>query len=195
MRAMARSRTSRALASSSRLAILRLLRERGGAALLTDICAATGLHPNTAREHLDRLVTARFIERVPERLGTRGRPRLRYVLVRRPAAATADARFRKEFLAAAAGDATGPVAGRQIAAVELHLADLGFDPEPDLRASCVHLRRCPHATLDGEAMSLMCEVHLDLVRDLLEVEGGPVTATGLDPLVEPHYCVLHLGLS
>jgi hypothetical protein len=44
-------------------------------------------------------------------------------------------------------------------------------------------------------MSLMCEVHLDLVRDVLEVEGGPVTATGLDPLVEPHHCVLHLGLS
>ena len=164
--------------------------------LLADICAATGLHPNTVREHLDRLVRARFIERVPERLGARGRPRLRYALVPRPAAATADARFREEFLArAGAGDAAGPAAGRQLAVVELHLTDLGFDPEPDLQQSCVHLRRCPHATLDPEAMSLMCEVHLDLVRDVLEVEGGPLTATRLDPLVEPHHCVLHLGLS
>src|SRR5690606_22535212 len=115
-----------------------------------------------------------------------------YVLLRRPAAATADARFRTQFLGAvgAPGDADGWAAGRQLAAVELHLTDLGFDPEPDVQQSCVHLRRCPHATLDGEAMSLMCAVHLDLVRDVLEVEGGPVTATGLDPLVEPHHCVL-----
>lgn len=188
------SLTGRTLASRSRLAILRVLRRSSDPLLLTEVCEATGLHPNTAREHLDRLVAQGFVEREPERLGVRGRPRFRYRCALRPAAATADPRFREAFLQGAmvAGSAGWPSAGRQLAALELHLADLGFDPEPDGPASCVHLRACPYTRLAGEETDLMCEVHLGLVQDVLAQEDGPVVATALEPFVGPNHCLLHL---
>lgn len=190
---MATSVTGRTLASASRLAILRLLRERGAPVPLAEIAQGTHLHPNTAREHLDRLVRAGFVERSTERSGERGRPRHRFALAPRPAAATADPWFRTVFLGSvAAGDADGPE-GRQLAALQLHLTDLGFAPEPDPAASCVHLRRCPYADLARAETALMCEVHLDLARDVLAAEGGPVTAERLDPFVGPEHCLLHLG--
>lgn len=197
--------TGRTLASARRLAILRFLRERGEPALVTEVAEATGLHPNTAREHLDRLVSARFVARDTEHRGAQGRPRLRYSLVRRPAAATADERFREVFLAGAQAaldlpddpaqdgtDGGSPVVARQLAALELHLDDLGFAPEVAASERTVHLRRCPYATLARERTELMCEVHLDLVRDVLDAEGGPVTAERLEPFVGPRHCLLHL---
>ncbi len=188
--------TGRTLASARRLAILRLLRERDEPVLVTEVAEATGLHPNTAREHLDRLVTARFVERDVDRLGTPGRPRWRYRLVRRPAAATADERFRAAYLATDdGGPGGGPAsaaARRQLAALELHLDDLGFAPEVEATAGVVHLRRCPYATLAHERTELMCAVHLDLARDVLAAEGGPVTADRLEPFVGPRHCLLHL---
>ncbi len=193
--------TGRTLASARRLAILRYLRERGEPALVTDVAEATGLHTNTAREHLDRLVSARFVARTTERRGTQGRPRLRYSIVRRPAAATADERFREVFLAGAesaldlpgdqAADGSRVVA-RQLAALELHLDDLGFAPEVAAPERTVHLRRCPYAALAHERTDLLCEVHLDLARDVLAAEGGPVTAEALEPFVGPRHCLLHL---
>lgn len=199
---MSAGSTGRTLASARRLAILRFLRERGEPALVTEVARATGLHPNTAREHLDRLVQARFVARDAEHRGTAGRPRLRYRLLRRPAAATADQRFRTVFLQRAeAGVATAATdadevahaqVARQLAALELHLDDLGFAPETEAPARTVHLRRCPYATLAHERTELMCEVHLDLARDVLAAEGGPVTAESLEPFVGPRHCLLHL---
>ena len=197
---MSAGSTGRTLASARRLAILRFLRERGEPALVTEVARATGLHPNTAREHLDRLVQARFVGRDAEHRGTAGRPRLRYRLLRRPAAATADQRFRAVFLeraaegvASATADASSRTqVARQLAALELHLDDLGFAPETEAPARTVHLRRCPYATLAHERTELMCEVHLDLARDVLAAEGGPVTAESLEPFVGPRHCLLHL---
>ena len=191
---MATSVTGRTLASASRLAILRLLRERGEPMPLAEIAQGTHLHPNTAREHLDRLVMAGFVARTAESSGQRGRPRHRFALVPRRAAATADPWFRMAFLAGvgAAGAVDGPE-GRQLAALELHLTDLGFDPEPDPADSLVHLRRCPYANLARAETALMCEVHLDLAWDVLAAEGGPLTAERLDPFVGPEHCLLHLG--
>lgn len=193
--------TGRTLASARRLAILRFLRETGEPALVTEIAGATGLHPNTAREHLDRLVAAGFVERAVERRGTQGRPRLRYAVVRRRAAATADERFREAYLADARAavdlpegahtDAADQVAG-QLAALDLHLDDLGFAPEVAAPERAVHLHRCPYATLAHERTELLCEVHLDLARDVLAAEGGPVRAESLEPFVGPRHCVLHL---
>lgn len=190
---MAEASTGRTLASASRLAILQLLRERAEPVGVQEVADATGLHPNTAREHLDRLVAARFVERTAERRGTPGRPRWRYALVRRPAAAGADELFRRAYLAAPPSwEPADPDARRQVAALELHLDDLGFDPELEPATETVHLRRCPYAALARERTELMCQVHLELVQDVLEVEGGPVTAERLDPFVGPQHCLLHL---
>ena len=81
----------------------------------------------------------------------------------------------------------------QLAALDLHLDDLGFAPEVAADERAVHLRRCPYAALAQERTELMCEVHLDLARDVLAAEGGPVTAERLEPFVGPRHCLLHLG--
>ena len=89
---------ARALASPSRVAILHALQGAGGPLGVEDLAAAAGVHVNTAREHLDRLRTAGFVDRTIERRGTRGRPRVLWLTVDRPAAATVDERFRDHLL-------------------------------------------------------------------------------------------------
>ena len=84
---------------------------------------------------------------------------------------------------------------RQMAALGVHLEDVGFAPEPDPAARCVHLRRCPFATLARERTETTCAVHLDVIRGVLEREGGPLTAERLEPFVGPEHCVLHLARS
>ena len=96
-------------------------------------------------------------------------------------------------VASATADASSQTqVARQLAALELHLDDLGFAPETEAPARTMHLRRCPYATLAHERTELMCEVHLDLARDVLAAEGGPVTAESLEPFVGPRHCLLHL---
>ena len=86
----------RALASGSRVAILHLLQGADEPLGIADIATAVGLHPNTAREHLDRLIGAGFVVSETEVRLTRGRPRLRYRAVERAAAATLDVRARAQ---------------------------------------------------------------------------------------------------
>lgn len=86
----------RALASGSRVEIIHLLQGAGEPLVIGDIAAAVGLHPNTAREHLDRLIDAGFVVSEPEVRTARGRPRLRYRAVERAAGATLDSRAREQ---------------------------------------------------------------------------------------------------
>ena len=67
-----------ALASRSRAALLEVLRADGGALGVEELADAVGLHVNTTREHLDRLVGAGLVARAPEHRTTRGRPRILY---------------------------------------------------------------------------------------------------------------------
>ena len=236
----------RALASESRVQILHVLQQRGGALPVDEIAPAVGLHINTAREHLDRLVASGFVHREPEVRTTRGRPRMLYSSVDRAAAATIDGRAREQLARmlvdgygramespAAAAQAAGerwaeelapgrPVArpggtvapaegsvpaegcgplGRsadrtaawvQLAAVEQHFEDLGFEPEADIGALQVHLRRCPFIELARERTEVVCGVHLGLARGVLAHQGGPLVAERLEAFVGPRHCVLHL---
>lgn len=70
----------RLLSCGSRLEILRLLADAGGALTVEVIGAHVGLHANTVREHLDRLLAAGFVSRTAEVRVTRGRPRMLYRL-------------------------------------------------------------------------------------------------------------------
>lgn len=82
----------RALASASRVAILRLVRDAPDGLTAGQVAAATRLHLTTARAHLDRLADARLL--VKERTasgGTPGRPAWRY---RAAAPAPAPASYR-----------------------------------------------------------------------------------------------------
>ncbi|GEL94777.1 helix-turn-helix transcriptional regulator [Cellulomonas composti] len=72
-----RSHAERTLASASRVDLLHLL-QRGGSHTVNELSAATGLHENTTREHLARLVADGYAVRAPERRAVRGRPRMLY---------------------------------------------------------------------------------------------------------------------
>lgn len=212
---------ARALGSASRVEILFVLQRADGPVGVDEVAAAVGRHPNTVREHLDRLVTARFAARTPETRTTRGRPRILYEAVPRVAGATIDERVRAALTrlllagyddlgrledtgpaerpgaaptsgpSAADGRDTGSVR-EQLAALEVHLEDVGFEPEVDRDGRTVHLQRCPFEKLARERTELMCSVHLDVVRGVLAEQGGPLTADRLEPFVGPAHCLLHL---
>ncbi|UZN05103.1 helix-turn-helix transcriptional regulator [Cellulomonas sp. S1-8] len=72
-----RTPAARVLSSASRVELLHVL-QNDGPSTTPALAARTGLHENTVREHLQRLVDARFVVREPERRTTRGRPRTVY---------------------------------------------------------------------------------------------------------------------
>ena len=72
-----RSEAGRALASASRVTLLAVLLERGPSHI-SDLAEATGLHPNTVREHLTMLLSVDFVRSQPEVRTVRGRPRMVY---------------------------------------------------------------------------------------------------------------------
>ena len=45
---------------------------------MTELCDATGLHANTVREHLQRLIESGYVVPETEQRATRGRPRVFY---------------------------------------------------------------------------------------------------------------------
>ncbi len=87
-------RVMRVLACGSRMQILQLLQERQRPLPVDEIATGVGLHVNTAREHLDRLVASGFVEREVEHRTTRGRPRMLYKSIDAAAVAAIDSKAR-----------------------------------------------------------------------------------------------------
>jgi predicted ArsR family transcriptional regulator len=73
----ARSPRARTLAAASRVSLLEKL-QSAGASTVGELAHVTGLHENTTREHLARLVEAGYVVREPEHRTSRGRPRMVY---------------------------------------------------------------------------------------------------------------------
>ncbi|QIK83630.1 metalloregulator ArsR/SmtB family transcription factor [Sanguibacter sp. HDW7] len=87
--------TYRALASASRVALLDALQHRDGLTV-TELAQVVGIHANTAREHLARLIDAGFVTCAPEERRTRGRPRMLYHAVATPEPVTTPGRAADE---------------------------------------------------------------------------------------------------
>ena len=68
----------RALASDKRMAMVRMLQQAGRPLGADEIALEVGLHVNTVREHLDRLIESGLVTTEIERRRTRGRPRILY---------------------------------------------------------------------------------------------------------------------
>jgi len=215
-----RSRTHGALASTSRLQILTLL--RGGSTPLdvAQIAAHTGLHPNTVRFHLRVLVGAGLASCRTDPRGGAGRPRLVYTATTpgfgdpQPDGFQLLADILTSYLAASsagptrlaeeAGQAfarrhpqpaqavTADEAARHVTAM---FAELGFEPElvADGQDVQLRLRACPFGALADKYPEVVCAMHLGLLRGTLHQLGAPVTARTMHPFVEPHVCVAHLG--
>jgi predicted ArsR family transcriptional regulator len=182
------------------------------------VAEETGQHPNTIREHLDALVDAGLVVREPSAAHGRGRPAWLYSAadVEEP-----DPRVRHYAALAVAlagqisrgsdhpGDdalAAGQEWGRSLAGsigpqsaagarrrtVEL-LAELGFEPRANTRATAVRLRQCPFLDAARRQPDIICTVHLGVVRGVLAeiAPNGPHAA--LEPFAEAGACVLRLG--
>lgn len=165
------------LDSLSRINLLRALQTRG-ALTVAELAEATGLHPNTAREHLHRLVAVGLANSEPILRGRRGRPELRY----------------RASTGAASTGARRPHPG-QLASLDAHLARCGFDATleatTDSDAGRLTLRDCPFAAL-SEGNPQVCEVHRTLIADALRSSPGPVRAGRLRRRVTEHECTLEL---
>ena len=206
-----------ALASPSRVAILELLHARGEAVGVDEIASSIGLHVNTAREHLDRLVAVGFVEREREHRTVRGRPKMLYRSLDAAPDGPATVRARLDAVlvagfghavdspsaaARAAGHALvrdlPPMIGEpqqdapsQLGALVEHLQALGFDARPD--GFDVHLRQCPLAHLAQSRSDVVCSAHLGMTSALADRLGGPLEVDGVDPFsAKSGACVLHL---
>lgn len=190
-----RPATARSGPASSRLDLLHLLRE-DGTATVAALADRTGLHENTVRTHLDRLVEAGAALREPEVRTVRGRPRMVYRAVVDPDGTAADPGPARRLDEAAArsgltrllldayGAAEPDVAGAAVAAGERMLSTLPGAPEPAVaprgpdaqrRALDGHLDRLgfdPVPDADGATVRLWRCPFLDLARARPEVVCG-----------------------
>ena len=191
----------RTLASLSRINLLHQLQQRG-TMTVGDLAEAAGLHHNTTREHLHRLIDEGFVTCEPEQRNTKGRPRMLY-----RAASGAD--HRDDSIRAAKVEAAlrrgeqvrrmlpiqdlacpSPMR-RQLDALDDHLDQTGFDSQIDADGLHVQLHDCPFSEMVTEHPEV-CSVHFGLLRGVLEAADGPLEARQLHPLVEPDTCTLDL---
>jgi predicted ArsR family transcriptional regulator len=209
-------------AGVSRQRILELLRATPEGLGVQELADRTGLHTNTVRFHLDRLVGEGVAQRHVEERGEPGRPRLSFTAAPRPDPArdSRNYQFLAEILASyVAGTADQPAAaaveagrtwGRYLterpapyqrvseeeAVTRLLriLDDIGFAPE--LAADDprqIRIPHCPFREVAEAHREVVCAIHLGLMRGALGEMGAPVTADRLLPFVEPSLCVAHLA--
>lgn len=209
----------------SRADALDILRAAGGPLGVREVAQRMGLHPNTARFHLEALVEAGLAVRETEDRDTPGRPRIGYRAVADGPRGRRRYRLLAEMLtsmiagtmpdpgsaAEQAGREWGaylaeppppyqqPTADEAIARLIAIMADLGFAPEPQSGDSTgqhqLRLRHCPFREVAEHHREVICSLHLGLMRGVLERMRAPVTADRLDPFVQPSLCVAHLTIS
>jgi predicted ArsR family transcriptional regulator len=185
--------------------ILHLVQSRSPRSI-SELCEATGLHQNTIREHLQRLIEGGYIIPSIERRATRGRPRTLYsAATGSPDASSAVARD-KVSAAARRGDLMrrampttaqgfGTEATYQLDALIEHLEESGFEPVIDDAELTVDLTPCPHAAARPEDRPVLCRVHLGLMQGVLTEAGGPLTADFVRDPVLPAECTVQLRLT
>ena len=201
----------RALADPSRARILRTLAEAGGPLDAHELAARVGLHPNTVRWHLGVLADAGFVSSGTEPRTRPGRPRVVFTATEEEAEGREDYRLLAAILAgslsgtetgAAAAERAGEAWGRFLVErpapftrltpgdaadqVVRLLDEHGFEPERENGDVLMH--RCPFRDLAEQHGDVVCAVHLGLIRGALAEIGAPVTATRLEPFVEPGLC-------
>ncbi|WP_217181009.1 ArsR family transcriptional regulator [Streptomyces sp. AC495_CC817] len=189
------------ISSYSRVQILHLVQSRADRTI-GELCDATGLHANTVREHLQRLIDGGYVIAQPERRTTRGRPRTLYSAATGTPGASSPVAKDKAKAAAQRGDlmrrmlpATASELGReadcQLDALIEHLEESGFEPVVDDERLTVDLSPCPHAAARPEDRPLLCQVHLSLMQGVLAEAGGPLTAECVRG--EKAECTVQLG--
>lgn len=196
------------ISSYSRVQILHLLFEAGSSVTraevsIAELCEATGLHPNTVREHLQRLIEGGYVIPTIEHRTTRGRPRTLYSAATGSPGSSSPVARDKAKAAARRGDLmrsmlpdSAPDLGReatyQLDALVEHLEESGFEPVVDDHRLTVDLSPCPHAAGRSEDRPMLCRVHLDLMQSVLNEAGGPLEAECVRDAVLASDCTVQL---
>lgn len=192
-----------AISSYSRVEIMHLIQQRPRRTI-AELAEATSLHPNTVREHVQRLIDAGYVIAETERRTTRGRPRVLYTAATGSEQASSPVAARRAQDAARRGDLMRRVyardAGTALTADALHQLDAlvddltvaGFDPIVDEEALTVELTPCPHAAT-AESRGILCGVHVGLMDSVLAQAGGPLRVEGVPPACDPSECVVQLS--
>lgn len=200
--------------------VFEYLRAADGPQAASAVATATGLHLNTARFHLDRLVGEGLADRVTEQRTTPGRPRVLYaarvagadpssyrLLARMLAglvaeldedgvAVSAAARRWGRELVERPSSSTHPVSAddavRRLAAL---MDEVGFEPEldaDDADDARVLIHHCPFLEAAEEQPGVVCGLHRGLMEGALAELEAPVGVAELVPFAEPHLCVARL---
>lgn len=190
------------ISSYSRVRILHLVQARPHRTI-GELCEATGLHPNTVREHLQRLIEGGYVVQATEHRTTRGRPRVLYSAATGAPEATSSVAKQKADEAARRGDlmrrllqtdpsGLGRSATYQLDALVEHLEESGFEPVIDEDRLTVALTPCPHAAARPEHRPVLCQVHLGLMQGVLAQAGGPLAARCVRTAARPEECTVEL---
>ncbi|UUT34935.1 ArsR family transcriptional regulator [Microbacterium elymi] len=194
-----------AISSYSRVQILHLLQERPSRTIV-DLTEATGLHANTVREHLHRLIESGYVVPEAEHRTTRGRPRMLYTAATGPDAPSSPVARRRVREAAERGDLMRRVmpwtetglpeaAQHQLDALVEDLQDAGFEPTVDQDALTVDLTPCEHARAQAAHRGVLCAVHIGIMQGVLTEAGGPLEVEGLLPTCDPVQCHVQLTMA
>lgn len=185
---------------------------------IKDLADLTGIHENTVRFHLDRLLEEGLVERRPGTASGPGRPPLTFVARQKRPGRDNYELIAQVLSASLSGSTADPgaaarEAGRQwgraqvsggareqegarSALVELVdlLREAGFAPElqPTEEGATVRVHRCPFLSLSQEDQAVPCGVHLGLMEGALEAQGSAVRVSRLEPFVSPSVCVAQL---
>lgn len=187
------------------------------------LAARSGLHPNTVRFHLRVLVDAGLADCRPDPRGGSGRPRLVFTATTPGSANHHPHGYHllAEILAGyLATSATIPLelaeeAGRAFARrrrlptppfteisadeavrrVVAMFAELGFEPELERDGAHrrIRLHACPFHAVASRHPTVVCAMHLGLLKQTLADLDAPVEAIGLEPFVSTHLCIAHLA--
>ena len=193
------------ISSYSRVRILHLVQERPERTI-GELCEATGLHANTIREHLQRLIEGGYVIQATEHRTTRGRPRTLYSAATGAPEASSPIAREKVAGAARRGDVMrsilsepesdlGREATYQLDALVEHLEESGFEPIVDEDRMTVDLTPCPHAASAPEHRPMLCQVHLGLMQGVLTQAGGPIAAECVLAAERPEECTVQLKVA
>lgn len=197
--------------ASRREDVLRLVEESEEPLTIAALADRLGMHPNTVRFHLERLVAAGKIEMTKDARGQRGRPAQ---LFGSAAASHADGRRYRmlaEILVDALGDRPDPVAaateaGRRWGRREAEQAEIddpvtglvgildriGFGPRRSEQER-VEVCHCPFLELAQQRPDIVCSVHLGIMQGALKAWDTDVTVSRLVRHERPETCVAHLA--
>jgi len=197
-------------------AVLAALRDQPDLVELEALARHIGRHPNTLRDHLATLLDAGLVVRHQAPSDGRGRPRWLYGATgpttvdenaelaaslawriahreRDPLAAIRDVsrHWAGQIVARLGLTRRGSAREARVQVVEV-LDELGYAPEPDSRLDRIGLTRCPLLQVASDVPDVVCNVHLGLVEELLEVSGADPTRATLTPFAAPGRCALRL---